>query len=151
MRLEHGLRSSAIARQYPVGEALMGGDEFPAAVEAAHHHPAVAVGLVIQIRMRGQKPLRSARRQECGVERLVKPVEIRRALAKIVAGSLDVPAHLVQRRNASISTTVRIRVISARSSRLTSATLKPRWPMPTINPRDTSRDRPSRSGVAPIS
>jgi hypothetical protein len=42
-------------------------------------------------------------------------------------------------------------VISSRSSRLMSATRNPRCPMPTISPRDISRDRPSRSGVAPIS
>jgi hypothetical protein len=49
------------------------------------------------------------------------------------------------------SMAVRMVVMSSRSSRLMSATRKPRCPMPTISPRDISRDRPSRSGVAPIS
>src|SRR5712671_2076716 len=47
--------------------------------------------------MRVQQSLGSACRQQRSVESLVQPVEIRRTLAKLVAGSLNVPAHLMQR------------------------------------------------------
>ena len=72
-------------------------DEFLAAVEPAHHHAAIAIGLVVQIGMRGQQPLGAACRQQRGVKALVQPVEIRRTLAEFIAGALDMPAHLVQR------------------------------------------------------
>jgi hypothetical protein len=51
-------------------------------------------------------------------------------------------------RSASISTTVRIRVISKRSSRLTSATRKPRWPIPTIKPGQALAQRRGADFVA---
>ena len=86
-----------IARENHIGETLMRRDKLFAAAQSAHHHPAIAIGLIVEIGMCREQPLRSARRQQRGVKSLVKLVEIRRALVKLVAGSLDVPAHLVQR------------------------------------------------------
>src|ERR1700730_3343007 len=57
---ERGLCLGDIARQNQIGETLMCRDEFLAAVDTPHHHPAVAVRLIVEVTMRGQKPLGSA-------------------------------------------------------------------------------------------
>jgi hypothetical protein len=54
---EHGLRALDIARENPPGETIMRRDEILATVEGSHHHPAVAVSLIVKVRVRGQKPL----------------------------------------------------------------------------------------------
>ena len=102
-----------------------------------------------------------------GVESLVQPVEIRRALAKLVAGSLDVPAHLMQRaENSGFPGIVAVR--DGEPQRLDlDHRAHPRniqqvlaadvgYPKaaladPDDQPLEISRDRPSRSGVAPMS
>src|SRR5439155_18681128 len=40
---------------------------------------------------------RAAGREQRGVKTLVQPIETGRALAKFIAGALDMPAHLMQR------------------------------------------------------
>ena len=71
--------------------------EFLAAVDRAHHHAAIAVGLVVEVGMGVEHPLRAAGRQQRGMKALVQPVEILGAFAEFIAGPLDMPAHLMQR------------------------------------------------------
>ena len=62
MRFQHRLRARNVARDDAVGQQLVRAHEFLAAVERAHHHAAVAIGLVVEIGMGGQQALRAAGR-----------------------------------------------------------------------------------------
>ena len=44
-----------VARDDAVGEQLMRTDELLAAVDRTHHHPAIAIGLVVEIGMGRQQ------------------------------------------------------------------------------------------------
>src|SRR5229473_3325330 len=70
--LKHVLRLADIARENQISETLMCRDKFLTAVKTAHHHPAIAISLIVQIGMRRQKSPGSARRQQGGVEGFVK-------------------------------------------------------------------------------
>ena len=53
---EHGRPAADISRQNPVGKTLMRGDKFFAAAQTAHHHPAIAIGLIVKIGMCSEQP-----------------------------------------------------------------------------------------------
>src|ERR1700682_5903825 len=97
MLRQHDLGAGNVAREDAVGEQLMRAHEFLAAVKLAHHHTAIPVRLVVEIRMGGEHAFRAACPQQRGVKALVQPVEILRAFAEFVAGALDMTAHLMQR------------------------------------------------------
>ena len=63
-----------------LGEKILGIAEF------RHHHPAVAIGLVVEIGMGGEHARRAAGRDQRGVERLVKRVEFRARLRRSPRG-----------------------------------------------------------------
>src|SRR5215217_6363247 len=72
-------------------------DELLAAGDRPHHHTAIAVGLVVEVGMGVEHPLRTAGSQKGGMKTLMQPVEIHSTLAEFIAGPLDMPAHLMQR------------------------------------------------------
>src|SRR4051812_13514663 len=97
MRFQHGLRARNVARQHAVGKQLVAAHEPLAAVEGAHHHAAIAVGLVVEVGVSGEQALRAAGRQQGGMKALVQPVEILGAFAEFFTGAFDMAAHLMQR------------------------------------------------------
>src|SRR6267154_1385925 len=97
VRREHGPGAVDIARKNPLGQTIVCRDKLLAAIECPHHNAAIAICLIVEIGMCRKQPLRFACRQQRGMEGLVKSVEIRRTLAEVVAGSLDMSAHLMQR------------------------------------------------------
>src|SRR5690242_19377033 len=64
---QHVLCTFDVSRQYAVGKRLMAADKLCTAVNSAHHHAAVAIGLVVEVRMRAEHPPRAASREEGGV------------------------------------------------------------------------------------
>ena len=94
--LQHRRRAALVARQHAVGKIAVHLHELLAAFELAHHHPPVAIGLIVEIGMRGEQPRRAAGLQQRGVKALVQRIELLRAFGELRAGALHVALHPVQ-------------------------------------------------------
>src|ERR1700709_918756 len=65
---QHRLRALDVTSDDTIGQQLVRADELLAAVERAHHHAAVTIGLVIEIGMRSDQAFGAAGRQQSGME-----------------------------------------------------------------------------------